>query len=322
MEGSIHVESEAGKGTTFSFELPFLTADETTIKAKDESTISDADVDILNKSRILLAEDNEFNTLLARDTLHSIAPHIQITEAATGFEVLDLLQNNAFDLVLMDIQMPKMDGMEATRIIRNEFETPVNETRIIAMTANVMKEDIARYLAVGMNDHIPKPFQKEELFRKLLKHLDKESIAKRDSTFAGIADESAIETTENQLPEQATDLPHGMKYTDPAFLISFAGNNIEKQKKYISLFLDNAPKLVTQLEMGIKQKDYNSVRLAAHSLKTQLNYMGVKEEYSHVYELEQLASFPARHADMESLIVKLKVVCEKAFAELGAFVEQ
>lgn len=322
MNGTIEVESKMGEGTTFTFTLPFQIGNEKQLLQKEEFIFSDADVDILNKSRLLLVDDNEFNTILAVDTLKTIAPHLQITEASGGQEAIDFLHKQSYDLILMDIQMPKMSGTEATKIIRSTFPAPLSQTKIIAMTANVMKNDIQQYLQIGMNDHIPKPFKKEELIRKLLKHLDKSTIALRT-----IENNGASQTTEkktqapNEVVVNTAEKKLNGKITDPRFLISFAGNDVEKQKKYVNIFLQNAPKLVAQLNTGLTEKNYETIKISAHSLKTQLNYMGVKEELSHVFELEQMATHAHKHEEIAALIRNLEIVCDQAFRELGDFVK-
>jgi len=272
---------------------------------------------VLNKSSILLVDDNEFNTMLAVDTLKSVAPHMHIAEAESGYQALELLKNYSFDIVLMDIQMPQLSGTETTKIIRTELEPSIRNIKIIAMTANVMKSDIQLYLAAGMNDHIPKPFQKEELIRKLLLHLNHDTISTRTLEYL-----EPIVDTSHHTSEIVIEKPvHSGKITDPRFLISFAGNDKEKQKKYVSIFLQNAPKQIQQLQNGLDKHDYEMIKIAAHSLKTQLNYMGVKEELSHVFELEQMASHTHKHQEIEELIINLKNVAARAFEELEDYIQ-
>ncbi len=317
MNGTITVKSQLGEGTTFTFTIPFKSGDKTHIVQKDAFTYSEQDIDILNKTKLLIVDDNEFNTILAVDTLKSIAPHIQITEAESGIKAIEEVSEHDFDIVLMDIQMPFMNGIEATKLIRDNGNPAVRNLKILAMTANVMKNDIEKYLKSGMNDHIPKPFQKEELLRKILKHIDKEKIAKRILNVTKPETSAQAETIEKP---KTINIPADIKITDPSFLISFAGNNVEKQKKYINIFIDNAPKLLTQIKTGLEEKNYENVKIAAHSLKTQLRYMGVNEEISHVYELEQMASHGHKHNEMQNLYNNLIVVCEKAFNELRTLI--
>lgn len=318
MEGSIEVKSEIGKGTTFSFTIPFEIGSNDALNEHEVFHCSDRDIQLLNKARILLVDDNEFNKILAVDTLHTVAPSMDIDEAGSGQEAVDKVKNGQFDLVLMDIQMPGMNGVEATQKIRTEADEQRRNIKIIAMTANVMKDDIQRYLENGMNDHIPKPFHKHELFEKIIAHLNREQIeAREDSNL----DSMAIPITKvTSTGIHSSSAPSMEKLTDLRFLISFAGNDVMKQKKYVNIFLQNAPKLLHQIFNGWLQKDYEAIKIGAHSLKTQLNYMGVKEEQSHVYELEQIAAHPHRHGEMGDLIAGLQTVCEQAFQELQEFV--
>jgi CheY-like chemotaxis protein len=212
-----------------------------------------------------------------------------------------------------------MSGVEATRMIRKEPDEKTKNTRIIAMTANVMKQDIANYLQAGMNDHIPKPFQKQELFQKLLKYINKDLILQRkietsDQVVSSDWNESL--TGQESIPENFSN-----PITNPRFLISFAGNDLAKQKKYISLFLDNAPKLVNQMKEASTNEQHETVQISAHSLKTQLNYMGVAEEISHVHELEKLAASKADWSVLKPKIISLDGVCKQAFAEMQAYVD-
>ncbi len=319
MHGTISVQSKIGEGTTFSFLLPFEAADNSALVMKDEFSLSDLDVEILNKTNLLLVDDNEFNAILAVDTLHSIAPDMQIDEAISGLEAIEKIKEKDYDIVLMDIQMPLMNGVEATRIIRRDLDVPKKNSVIIAMTANVMRNDIQHYLENGMNDHLPKPFRKEELMDTILKHLEKAKIVKR---LGKKSEQTVVENNQVvEVKEQEVSKPSSAEtITNLRFLMSFAGDNVEKQKKYVGIFLVNAPKLLAQLQTGIRNKDFESIKIAAHSLKTQLNYMGVQEELSHVFELEQMASHAHKHAEIEMLISNLTQVCEKAFGELSVFV--
>jgi CheY-like chemotaxis protein len=114
--------------------------------------------------RILLAEDNVVNQKVALLILHKLGYEADV--AADGREVLDALQRQPYDLILMDVQMPEMDGLEATRQIRRTHSLPT-QPRIVAMTANAMQGDRARCLAAGMDDYISKPMRAQELLAVL-----------------------------------------------------------------------------------------------------------------------------------------------------------
>lgn len=315
MDGSIDLESKVGEGTTFSFIIPFMPADGEWREHHEQLVLSETDNKVLNQCRVLLVDDNEFNLMLAVDTMKSISPLIEITEADSGSKVLELLAEQSFDIILMDIQMPGMSGTETTIKIRHEFPEAIAQIPIIAMTANVMKEDIDEYLSIGMNDHIPKPFKKEVLIQKILNHVNQSAILAREAQPLATIINSPELPVDTPIPEDIIS-PMAGPVTDPRFLLSFAGQDKAKQKKYIQIFLQNAPKLLEQIEQGLVDKNYETIKIAAHSLKTQLNYMGVKEELSHIFEIEQLSKNAHRHDELQVLTHNLRQVCTLAFNEL------
>jgi len=162
MGGEIEVRSEEGKGSSFSFTLPLALA--APAAAKAGAPEAEAQMQALRGCRILLAEDNELNQLVARGYLEGLAG-ASLRIVATGTEALQALREDTFDLVLMDVQMPEMDGYEATRRLRLD---PRNaDLPVIAMTAHALPSDRERSLAAGMNGHLTKPFEARELFATL-----------------------------------------------------------------------------------------------------------------------------------------------------------
>ncbi len=164
--GSIYVYSQVGKGTTFAFKIPYMIgsiADLTHAEFNSEDTKGED----LNGLRILLVEDNAFNQMVAVDTLNDLISDLKIDIAENGIIALDKLKSTDYDLVLMDIQMPEMDGFDACLHIRNDFPPPKNQIPIMAMTANVTQEEVEKCYKSGMTAHISKPFDPQELLNKL-----------------------------------------------------------------------------------------------------------------------------------------------------------
>lgn len=163
----IHVESEPEKGARFYFILAFMNS---TLKhITDTDDIGKISYKKLNGKKVLLVEDNEINRLVAFKFLRKWG--VEVTEAGNGKEALEHLKKNAFDLVLMDLQMPVMDGYEATRLIRSSM--PNGKTiPIVALTASIMNEVQEKILTSGMNDLILKPFNPGELYSKIVKVLE------------------------------------------------------------------------------------------------------------------------------------------------------
>ena len=163
--GHICVKSKVGSGTTFKFNIPYSIVEQpaeniTLTKAKTsehETTI-----------KILLVEDNEINQELAKDTIYSWHKNFTVDVAKNGKEALEYLQKNMPDLILMDIQMPVMDGHEATQYIRSSLPKPKCDIPIIGMTAHAITTEKERALKNGMNEYIIKPFNPEELKQKII----------------------------------------------------------------------------------------------------------------------------------------------------------
>ncbi|RWX42956.1 His Kinase A (phospho-acceptor) domain-containing protein [Candidatus Electrothrix aarhusensis] len=168
MGGEILAESQPGKGSCFYFTLPFELGDQKKAKIKEEKEDTGSKLDtlsLLEGKKILLVEDNAFNRELA--TILLKRKKLVVAQAKHGKEALDFLCSKEVDCVLMDIQMPVMDGYTACRELRSQSK--FKKLPIIAMTANVMESDVEKSLEAGMNDHIGKPLDEEELFKTLMK---------------------------------------------------------------------------------------------------------------------------------------------------------
>jgi signal transduction histidine kinase/CheY-like chemotaxis protein len=163
--GKIWVESVKGKGSQFHFTIPYEIG---TIKVEVKPTedVNTNTAEILKGIRILLAEDNAFNIVVATEELEDAIEGVIVEVAENGLIAVEKMKSSTFDVILMDIQMPIMNGFEATYIIRNMHSEKAH-TPIIAMTANVLKEEVDLCYKSGMNDFIGKPFDMEELLSKI-----------------------------------------------------------------------------------------------------------------------------------------------------------
>lgn len=172
LQGSkIQLESKLGEGSKFYFQLKFRK--DISEKHKNPNTIEKSKENSLKGTRVLIVEDNNVNQLIATKFLEKWGASVSIAE--NGLEGVEMVKNNQYDVVLMDLQMPEMDGFEATRNIRKMKGSYYEELPILALTAAAMVEVREQVLSAGMNDYISKPFNPNELFSKINRHLAKDA---------------------------------------------------------------------------------------------------------------------------------------------------
>lgn len=271
MGGTIEIESEEGLGTTFFFVVNFEKGSK---KRLEQRMAMERNVDgsILNGIKILLTDDNEYNRVVARDSLKSKA-NIEIYEAENGQEAIDLLKENDFDLILMDVQMPIMNGLEATKHIRTNFQDAKQNIPIIALTASVMRGDLDKCIKAGMNSYIPKPFNSQELITGIANVLGIDLIVKNEKT--------------KKITKSKSNKNAG-KTTNMEYLNDFCNEDGEKIKKYIGMFTSSAPRLIDDINTAFEEKDFESIANQVHGFKTKWIMMGMKETKDLAIELELL----------------------------------
>lgn len=159
--GSISVKSKLNIGTVFTFIIPYGEAVEE--PATSSKSVAPETIPEMNGLRVLLAEDNKFNQMVAVDSLQSLIPNVKIEVAENGKRAIEKIHETLFDIVLLDLQMPEMDGYETTRLLRHDENSLIREIPIIALTANATKSEREKCLNHGMNGYIAKPFQSKEL---------------------------------------------------------------------------------------------------------------------------------------------------------------
>jgi CheY-like chemotaxis protein len=166
-QGEIKVESELGKGSTFSVTIPYALVKQP--KKKESAEGESIDATRLAGKRILIVDDNRINVLLSSTILTKW--NVSFDTASDGVEAFEKIRQNHFDVILTDIYMPNMDGMELTRQIRALRDPVKSKIPIIAITANIIPEDLIRYKEEGMSDFLIKPFASQDLFSKLIAEL-------------------------------------------------------------------------------------------------------------------------------------------------------
>ena len=296
MDGKISVESLEGSGTTFSFEIACQRG---SVSRLNESKSADQiEGSILDGLKILLADDNEYNRIVTSDTLR-LKSKVEITEVTNGKEAVDILSQQDFDLVLMDVQMPIMDGYEATRHIREKFDPPKNEIPIIALTASVIRSDLDKCRAAGMNDYIPKPFKTSQLISVIAKATGRETRFLVKKVF-----------------EMKNETKTKPGVTDLAYLERFCEGDKIRMQKYIDMFLASAPSMVENLKASLNNNDCREVARHAHGHKAKLIMMGMHEAKELASEIEMQCRQGIGMQSIKINILKLVQQIETAVCEL------
>ncbi len=283
--GSISVKSEEEVGSTFTFIIPYELGSRDNIKGHltkrpplQKKTLKDLSV--------LLVEDNDINRLYASNILKIWDCKIEIAE--NGYVAVEKIKNENYDLVLMDIQMPVMDGFEATKSIR-AGAYPKNQIPIIALTANATRKDIEECLASGMNDCLPKPFTPEDLYNKIL--LFKAGIKKTKDISARVSGKK--------------------KNINLAYLKNVSNNNRKFIDDMLLAFWESIPKSIKEINTNIEHKDGAGLARAVHKLKPSLTLIGMNTTREKAVELEYLA----KHQEETDTIVSIAIEICKDLAE-------
>ncbi|MFD2097051.1 PAS domain S-box protein [Corallincola platygyrae] len=251
MGGEIWVQSQLGSGSTFFFTLRCST--EVEVSEIDETAYVDGSVlrEILKERQVLLVEDNQINQQVAREMLRLVG--IDVTIANHGQEALDTLQNHQFDAVLMDVQMPVLDGYETTRALRKDPR--LVDMPVIAMTANAMAGDREKCLASGMNDHISKPVLQEDLYRTLALWIDKERTLAGSEQVKEPARKKAAITLDHDMPLNAEFGRKQMSGSESAW------------RSALELFRRDYRGFVSKLDHAQQAGDWDLAERLAHTLK-------------------------------------------------------
>jgi CheY-like chemotaxis protein len=266
-----------------------------TVPAQAEETHSEFDPGMGKRHplRILLAEDNHTNQVLALALLDRLGYRADV--AGNGVEVLKTLQRQSYDVILMDVQMPEMDGLEATREVRRSFK-PACQPRIIALTADAMKEDRERCLTAGMDDYVSKPIQVSELISALNRTPPLISNGPTLSQSAGSVESKEHPPSKGQpanISESATQEMQPSAEVIDASALKRLRDTLGKQvdillPTLVKSFIDDGNRLLDEASRALQQKNAQDLRRAAHTLKSNGATFGATMLSALAKQLEQL----------------------------------
>jgi PAS domain S-box-containing protein len=287
--GSIVVKSKINAGSTFSFILPFKKTD---AEVEPETEIANLDNEVKN-IKVLVAEDIPLNQLLMKTVLEDFGFECDIAD--NGKIATEKLQKKSYDIILMDLQMPELNGFEATEFIRNKLNSRIP---IIALTADVTTVDLEKCQAVGMNDYIAKPVDEKLLFSKIV-GLVKKKIHVDSSK------------------EDEPCLTKKLKCTNLDYLISCTKSNSELMKEMINLYLEQTPLLVSKLKQSLYNKDWESIGSAVHKMIPSFLIVGIHKDFENMAKKIQEYATTQKHLDeVPELILQIDNICSQACEEL------
>ena len=257
MGGKIRVESAPNRGSKFTISLTFAASEAgTVLGSPDVTTIPSESAKDFATKLILIVEDNNMNATLAGAILSDWGIRYDVAE--NGLIAIDMLRVIQYDLILMDIQMPDMDGVTTTAVVRKELNLRIP---IIAMSANVAFDDKEKYLQAGMNDFLPKPFLERNLLGLLVRHLGNTSDEKNglETISKPQEDDGPISINKQKLRSIARG--------KPAFLQQMA-----------SIFIKQYPTELAALCQALQLGQWSEVKAISHNMKTTTGYMGLQDE--------------------------------------------
>ena len=287
--GKISVISKLGKGSTFSFILDF---EKTTDEAIPEIEILELDSEI-NNIRVLVVEDMALNQLLMKTLLDDFGFDCEIT--ANGKLAIEKLKTNTYDIVLMDLQMPKMNGFEATNYIRNKLKLNIP---ILALTADVTTADITKCKEIGMNDYLSKPVDEKLLYNKIVNLVKKNTFNKINAT---------IEKVESSQ----------IRYINLNYLNKRTKSNPVLMLEMINLYLEQTPLLIAAMKLSFQNRDWETLQKAVHKMIPSFSIMGIDEGFEKMAKkIHDYANLMQHSDDIRELITNLETVLLKSCQEL------
>jgi signal transduction histidine kinase/CheY-like chemotaxis protein len=300
MGGHITLASELNKGSTFSFELNFEIGDDDLLSpATERATKIPAKVD-LSKLNVLLVEDNVINQRVALFELNKWKVNTDVAE--NGADAIEKLKHKQYDLILMDIAMPGMDGITATQYIRTKFPEPAKTTPIIAMTASALAGEKEKCFAAGMNDYISKPFNPLTLYEKLMK-------------WSGYP----YENEDDEENSSASEKNKVHKLVSLAVIKERAEGDMDYIREMINMFIQLMPEYLNELNELYGSGNWSELSKQAHKMKTPVAYFGVEELRELLIKIEiDAVHEPVNAQELKEMLKKIKTLVSASITELKA----
>ncbi len=297
----IEVSSTIGKGSEFSFKLSFVPVQQQVLANTREDDPSSKLQDLQNAA-LLLVEDNPLNMLVLVQffEIWGIKPDV----AENGLQALARVREKSYDLVLMDLHMPEMDGIETTHQIRNKLG--LKELPIIALTANALPGIRNKVLAAGMNDYISKPFEPEDLYQKVLRYVPQVKSA----------------LPAKKVSDQQQGKHHGEQLYSLQKLYQQTNGNTIFVERMVNLFIKTCTEQLALLQFKLEKQDVTAVRDIAHKLKPSIDLFDIKSQQQPVRKLELIELSQLQSADGRQLAESFISCVQNVIAQLQAWLKE
>jgi PAS domain S-box-containing protein len=288
--GEIQVESELNKGSSFSFYLNFAKTD---LQSELHSNQLIIDKEIKN-IRVLVVEDIALNQLLIKTLLDDFGFERDI--ASNGKIAIEMLKNKSYDIILMDLQMPEMNGFEATEYIRNTLHSTIP---IMALTADVTTADLAKCTSVGMNDYVSKPIDEKILYNKIIGLVRKPSAVQ-----AKLLDNDVLVVNKK-------------KFTDLTYLRERTKSNINLMLEMLEAYLEQTPALINALTKSFKDEDWEILQATSHKIIPSFSIIGMSSEFETIARnVQEYAVSRQKLKGIQEMVNQLEHGCMQACEEL------
>ena len=287
--GAIRVKSKVDEGSEFCFALSFK---KTSDISDLETSLIEQDTEALNIN-VLVVEDMVLNQLLMKTLLDDFGFERDI--ANNGRIAIEKMQLNSYDIILMDLHMPEMNGFEATEYIRNQLHSKIP---IIALTADVTTVDLAKCRAVGMTDYIAKPVDERLLYSKIV------SLVKKTTP-------PVVEIVMEPDPIKK------LKYTNLEYLTQRTKNNPTLIMEMITAYLEQTPRLISAMKLSAQDKDWDALYATVHKMIPSFSIMGISTDFETMAKkVQDYARTRQQGESIFDLVLQLENVCVQACREL------
>lgn len=290
-KGRIEVNSQEHVGSTFTVYIPYAVGTAKASKLASQHVANNAAITTQNV-RVLLVEDNDINRLYAKSILQTWKCSTDIAE--NGLIAIEKLKSNSYDVILMDVQMPVMDGYEATKAIRM-MPHPVGGTPIVALTANATKIDVEKCLTAGMNDYLSKPFTPEDLYQMLFEKLKIVPLSTSEVTIPAISKQYNLE-----------------------YLKKMSGNNREFIKEMLQTFVQSIPNSLKEMKYALNLSDFTKLARVTHQIKPSMTLLGINHLKNSAVQIEELAkSGKVPILELQLSVMEFTQTCRDIVNDLG-----